>query len=103
MSLSAISTRVLPTGVGFVTGGPVGAFTAAVSTEQAKKQEKQVKRQINEYNARIQQAQERDMAFGDPNVPGAFPTSRPASIGQTNFIDRLGGVASKVGRTLLTG
>ena len=103
MSLNSIVSRVIPTAVGFVTGGPVGAFTAAVATEQAKKQEKQVKRQINEYNARIQQAQERDMAFGDPNVPGAFPTPRPASIGQTSFIDRLGGIASNVGSTLLTG
>jgi hypothetical protein len=103
MSISSIVSRVIPAAVGFVTGGPVGAFTATVATEQAKKQEKQVKAQVNAYNARLQQAQETDMAFGDPNVPGAFPTPRPASIAQPGFFDRVSNVASNIGNTLLTG
>jgi hypothetical protein len=103
MSISSIVSRVIPAAVGFVTGGPVGAFTATVATEQAKKQERQVKQQVNAYNARLQQAQETDMAFGDPNVPGAFPTPRPASIAQPGFFDRVSNVASNIGNTLLTG
>ena len=43
------------------------------------------------------------MAFGDPNVPGAFPTPRPASIAQPGFFDRVSNVASNIGNTLLTG
>lgn len=46
MSLSSIIDRVIPAAVGFVTGGPVGAFTATVATEQAKSQEKKIKTQI---------------------------------------------------------
>ena len=80
MSISSIVSRVIPTAVGFVTGGPVGAFTAAAATESAKRDERQVKRQINELNAQRQQILENNMAFGDINVPGAFPTPRPQSI-----------------------
>ena len=103
MSIGSIVSRVIPAAVGFVTGGPVGAFTATVATEQAKKQEKQVKRQVNEYNARIQQAQETDMigldAFG--GAGRTINTAAPAP--QPGFFDRLGTVASNVGNTLLTG
>ena len=45
MGLSSIIDRVLPAAVGFATGGPVGAFTATVATEQAKTQEKKIKQQ----------------------------------------------------------
>ena len=45
MSISSIVSRVIPTAIGFATGGPVGAFTAAVATEQAKSQEKKIKTQ----------------------------------------------------------
>ena len=103
MSISSLVSRIIPTTVGFVTGGPVGALTATVATEQAKKQEKQVKRQINEYNARQQQIRRDIMAIGDPSFPGAFPTPRPASIGQPSFFERLGNIGSSVGNTLLTG
>lgn len=45
MSLSSIISRALPAAIGFATGGPVGAFTATVATEQAKSQEKKIKTQ----------------------------------------------------------
>jgi hypothetical protein len=103
MSISSIVSRVIPAAVGFVTGGPVGAFTAAAATESAKRQERQVKRQIDEYNTMQQQIGGSNMAIGDPNIPGAFPTMRPANLSQPGFFDRLGGIASNVGNTLLTG
>ena len=103
MSISSIVSRVIPAAVGFVTGGPVGAFTATVATEQAKKQEKQVKRQINDYNTRLQQAQEQEMigldAFGGP---GRTITTTPPPP-QPGFFERLGNVGSSIGNTLLTG
>lgn len=46
MSIGSLVSRVIPAAVGFATGGPVGAFTATVATEQAKRQERIVKRQI---------------------------------------------------------
>lgn len=103
MSISSIVSRVIPAAVGFVTGGPVGAFTATVATDQAKKQEKQVKRQVNEFNRRLQQAQEQEMigldAFG--GTGRTINTSPPPP--QPGFFERIGNVASNVGNTLLTG
>ena len=103
MSIGSIVSRVIPAAVGFVTGGPVGAFTATVATEQAKKQERQVKRQVDTYNRAIQQAQEQQMigldAFG-----GSGPTIRTtAPPPQPGFFERLGNLGSSVGNTLLTG
>ena len=103
MSIGSIVSRVIPAAVGFVTGGPVGAFTAAAATETAKRQEKQVKRQINEYNAALQQAQEQEMigldAFGGTGRT-ITPTPPPP---QPGFFERLGNLGSSVGNTLLTG
>lgn len=48
MSISSLVSRVIPATIGFVTGGPVGATTALVATEQAKREEKRIKRQIAE-------------------------------------------------------
>ena len=103
MSIGSLVSRVIPAAVCFVTGGPVGAFTATLATDQAKKAEKQQKRAINEFNA--QQEKRRQLLEFDirSNMPGAFPTPRPQSIGQTGFFDRLGNIATNVGNTLLTG
>ena len=45
MALSSIISRVIPAAIGYATGGPVGAFTATVSTEQAKSQQKKIETQ----------------------------------------------------------
>ena len=103
MSLSSLVSRVIPAAVGFVTGGPVGAFTATVATEQAKKQEKQVKRQVNEYNARLQQAQEQEMIGLDAFGGSGRTITAAQTTPQPGFFDRLGTLGSKVGDTLLTG
>lgn len=103
MSISSLVSRVIPTAIGFATGGPVGAFTAAVATEEGKKVEKQQKRAINEYNAQLEmRRQQLETNFGS-SMPGAFPTPRPASIGQPSFFNRLGDIGSSIGNTLLTG
>jgi len=103
MGISSLVSRVIPVAVGFATGGPVGAASAAVATEAAKKQERQVKQQVNAYNTRLQQAQEQEMigldAFG--GTGRTITTSAPPP--QPGFFDRLGGIASNVGNTLLSG
>jgi hypothetical protein len=103
MSIGSIVSRVLPVAVGYVTGGPVGAFTSTIATAEAKKQERQVKRQVDQYNKAIQQAQEQEMigldAFG-----GSGPTIRTTPPPpQPSFFTRLGNIGSQVGDTLLTG
>ena len=103
MSISSLVSRVIPAAIGFATGGPVGAVTAAAATETAKRDEKRIKREINEYNARQQKIGEQIMAIGDPSFPGAFPTPRPANLTQPSFFSRLGDIGSSIGNTLLTG
>lgn len=58
MSLTSLVSRVVPAAVGFVTGGPVGAFAAATATQSAKRQERTIKRKVNEENARRQELME---------------------------------------------
>ena len=103
MGLSSLVSRVVPTAIGFVTGGPVGAVTAAYATEQGKKQEKQIKRQIAQ---RQQQEQKliqelQMMGSGEFGTPGLTFTA--PKVQQAGFFERLGGLASNVGSTLLTG
>ena len=103
MSISSIVSRIVPAVTTYVTSGfnPVATAASIAATESAKRQQKQAKqtanRQAAEYERNI------NMAFGDPNAPGAFPTPRPSSIGQVGFFERLGNLGSTVGNTLLTG
>lgn len=103
MGISSLVSRVIPTAIGFATGGPVGAFTAAAATEAAKKQEKEIKRQVEQQKIAQQQFLENSMigldAFGGPGRTITTPTPAP----QPGFFDRIGGIASNIGNTLLTG
>jgi hypothetical protein len=58
MSIGSILSRVVPTAIGFATGGPAGAATALYGTETAKRQEARIKRQVNRENERIKQEME---------------------------------------------
>jgi hypothetical protein len=52
--IKSIVSRIVPAAIGFATGGPVGAATAAMATESAKRQERIIKQNIakqqQEYN-----------------------------------------------------
>ena len=103
MGISSLVSRVIPAAVGFVTGGPVGAVSATLATEQAKKQE----RQIKQTNARRAQEIERynNMAIGLDAFGGAGGQVKTLHMGspEPSFFSRLGNIASNVGDTLLTG
>ena len=104
MSISSLVSRVIPATIGFVTGGPVGAFTAAAATENAKREEKRIERAINERNKQQQQLLESyNMSIGLDAFGGAGRPINTQPIAQASFFDRLGGLASNVGNTLLTG
>jgi hypothetical protein len=45
-SIGTVVSRVVPAAIGFATGGPVGAFTAAAGVERAKKNEKILERNM---------------------------------------------------------
>ena len=103
MGLGSLVSRVVPAAVGFVTGGPVGAVTAAYATEQGKKQEKKIKKQIAQRQQQEQKLiQELNMmGSGEFGTPGL--TFTQPKVQQAGFFDRLTGLASNVGSTLLTG
>ena len=69
MGISSIVSRIVPAAIGFATGGPIGAATAAMATESAKRQEKIIKRE----QAALEQEYSSMMDFGTP-------TSRPTFV-----------------------
>ena len=103
MSISSIVSRIIPAVTTYVTSGgnPIAVAATIASTEAAKKEQKRAKRRANEQAAEFEGVY--NMAIGDPNAPGAFPTMRPASISQPGFFERLGGLASRTGDVLLSG
>ena len=102
MSIGSLFSRVIPAAVGFATGGPVGAFAASVSTDQAKKQEKKIKRQINEENARRSRLMETSFGRGSsiPTIQANLAATTPI-LGQQNsgggFFDTVRGGLREVG------
>ena len=58
MSLGSFISRAIPAAIGFATGGPIGAVTATVATENQKKQEKRFKQKIDAENVRRAQFME---------------------------------------------
>jgi len=101
MSLSSLVKRIIPVAVGAVTGGPVGAFTAAITTDQALKAEKRAKQN---FNAQVQQAQEnQNMAIGLDAFGGTGPqitVSSPATQ-NTGFGSTFGSFIGDVGRNII--
>ena len=99
--LSNLLKKTAPFVAAVAPGTPIGTV-AAVKTVA----DQQAQQRFLSESARAQQEKQRkeyNMAIGDPNVPGAFPMPRPASIGSPSFLTRLSGVASNIGNTLLTG
>ena len=79
MGLGSIFDRVVPVAIGAATGGPFGAITAAVGTEQAKRNETRM---------------EKSMAYlGDPGLdPNSFTSTIPvqSTNQQAGFFGNLG-------------
>jgi hypothetical protein len=103
MSLSSIVSRIIPAVVGYATGGAPGATRAVIATEAQKKAERQQKQKFNR-----QQAQEQEylnMATMDYSDFGTGRQLQPTvpTAREMGFFDRLGGIASNVGNTLLSG
>ena len=101
MGLSSIVSRIVPAAIGFATGGPVGAYTAAAATESAKRQEKIIKREQD----RQRQEYEKMMDFGmgtsssrptfvDPYAAQLIPNK---GSGETGFLSTLRGGLREVG------
>ncbi len=102
MGLGSFISRAIPTAIGFATGGPIGAATAALSVEKAKKQERQIKQQINQENARRKEFMEYFGGTGSSiptisaNLARTTPVVSTASSGG-GFFDTLRGGLREVG------
>jgi len=101
MGISSLVSRVLPVAIGYATGGPVGAATAAYTTEAGKRQEERIKDQ----NARViaENQRRQSMAIGDPTIYSPpLPMARPANLGNTGgFGSSFGTFLTDVGRNIL--
>ena len=86
-SLGTVLTRVVPTAIGFATGGPIGAATSLAGVEQAKKNEKNLERAEFMYQQ-------------DPGLSQGFIGSQPstASAGSGSFFGNLGSTIGSFGR-----
>ena len=86
-ALGTVLERVVPTAIGFATGGPIGAATSLAGVEQAKRNEK---------------IMERNMAFlGDPGLnPQDFTSTIPirSTNRQAGFFGDLGQTIGSFGR-----
>ena len=77
MSITSLVSRVIPTAIGFVTGGPIGAATAAVATEQGKRQQKQIKQANEEYIRRQQNMMDFGMGGGPSTISQNLARTAP--------------------------
>ena len=86
-AFGTVLDRVIPTAVGFVTGGPAGALTAAAGVERAKKQEKVMERA--EY-----------MYLQDPGLSRGLTGLQPiaTSNNSSSFFGNLGQTIGDFGR-----
>lgn len=102
MGLSSILDRVIPTAIGFATGGPVGASTAFYATEAAKREERQIKQKINAENTRRMKEMEFFGSTGssintiNSNMARTAPAISTASSGG-GFLDSVRGGLREVG------
>ena len=86
-ALHTVVERVVPTAVGFVTGGPAGAVTSLAGVEQAKRTEKAIERAEYMYQQ-------------DPGLSQGFSGYQPsmASAGSGSFFGNLGQSIGSFGR-----
>ena len=86
-SLGTVFERVVPTAIGFATGGPLGAATAAAGVERAKRTQKNIERAEFMYQQ-------------DPGLSQGFIGNAPstASAGSGGFFGNLGQTIGGFGR-----
>lgn len=101
MGVSSFLKRAIPIAIGAATGGPIGAATAAYTTEAQLKQAERIEKQNNRAIAENQRRQA--MAFGDPNIYSPpLPVARPANLTNTGgFGSSFGTFLTDVGRNIL--
>ena len=83
MSIQSFLKRAVPTAIGFVTGGPVGAATALASTEMAESKRKDLNEAIKADQARRAQEMERFGNFGTSSFNDPYASQLVVNQGTT--------------------
>lgn len=103
MGLASILNRVIPTAVGFVKGGPIGAITSAYAADKALDDAKKQRTAINAYNAEIEKRNRMDPFLqsytGGTSVPTVTQAPTTANAG---FGAGFGSFLTDVGRNILS-
>ena len=86
-SIGTVLDRVVPTALGFVTGGPIGAATSLAGVERAKRTEKRIENQMSIYSG-----------FGEGQISTPFPPVNTAPAGGNSFFGNLGTSIGNFGR-----
>jgi len=100
MAFGSILSRVIPTAIGFASAGPIGAATAAVGVEQAKKQEKRIGAQM--IANPFEQQRRQQMMSGNAISSGSSSPSFFGNLGQTigSFGEGVGGFIEDISPAL---
>ena len=103
MSISSIVSRIIPAVTSYVTSGgnPIAVAATVASTEAQKKEQKRQRRLAAEQAAEYERNFNMAMGSGEFPTTGLTFSSQPPQ--QLGFFERLGGIASRTGNTLLTG
>ena len=101
MSISSLISRIVPTAIGYATGGPIGATVAFKETEDQKRAERKQKQAIAKYNEELENRRN-SMAeiFGSGNVSSI---QRPTTGVNTTqgFGSSFGSFLGDLGRNIL--
>ena len=83
MSIGSFLKRAVPTAIGFVTGGPIGAATALASTEMAESKRKDLNEAIRADQARRAQEMEQFGNFGTGSFRDPYASQLVVNQGTT--------------------
>lgn len=99
MSIGSFLSRVVPTALGYATGGPVGAVTSLAAVEQQKATERDIKAQ----NIQIEKERQRQMEiFGRGSLSTIQAPITAPSTQQAGFGAGFGQFLGEVGRNIVS-
>lgn len=102
MGLDNLLKRVIPAAVGYATGGPVGAFTAATSADQQARAAKRQKVNLRNYEAEMKARNNMDPLLQSYPSGTSLPTVRQAPTTQNaGFGSSFGSFLTDVGRNII--
>ena len=103
MGLSSFISRAIPTAIGFVEGGPIGAAASFAAADKKRDLDKKNRMALADYNAQIAERQ-KQMAYFDQRGGGFVDSSMTTPVATQNagFGSGFGSFLTDVGRNILS-